>query len=99
MINHDRGLNPRNLNNREHAEHEPQFIARLVRMRYCLRDFFKKKREICGVMEVKFETESSYPKPPVLLPCPGPQLVLCIYAAEHIIFIARQYLLSNDFSR
>jgi hypothetical protein len=42
---------------------------------------------------VTFETQAlllSLPSPPILIPCPGPQLTLCIYTCEHPVCIDTQ---------
>lgn len=42
---------------------------------------------------VTFETQAlalSFPSPPTLIPCPGPQLTLCIYTFEHPVCIDMQ---------
>ncbi|GMP82760.1 hypothetical protein CsSME_00036932 [Camellia sinensis var. sinensis] len=40
-----------------------------------------------------FETQAlvpSFPSPPMLIPCPGPQFTLCMYTLEHPVCIETQ---------
>lgn len=42
---------------------------------------------------VTFETQAlvlAFPSPPILIPCPGPQLTLCMYTFEHPVCIDTQ---------
>jgi len=44
-------------------------------------------------LTVMFETQAlvlSFPKLPMLIPCPGPQLTLCTYTFEHPVCIEMQ---------
>lgn len=50
---------------------------------------------LCILMSrtVIFETQAlvlSFPSPPMLIPCPGPQLTLCMYTFVHPVCIDTQ---------